>query len=395
MTSIIARVEAVDVRVPLPHPLQLGAMRIEARGYAVVTVTTDDGLTGHAIALNRDTPVAAAVNGVLARAIVGTPADRVGEAWERMFDATIAAGRVGTVMRGLSLVDIALWDVKGKRAGLPVWSLLGGARASVGVAIVGGYPRADLRPEEVGERVAAYSHDGYDVIKIARAPDNAVTRRILQTARDGLRSGARLVVDAAWVHRTPEQALREVAEWGDVPIAWLEDPMPPENVEACARLARRAPVPIGYGDEITDEHLMTRLMQAEALGVVRVDATDDRRDQRRRAGRQRRGAGRAPRLVPRLPGDARPPRARPPGPDRDRDVRPRGQPLRAVEHAPGRRPADRGRTGDVTRGLGARLRARRGADRPLPRRPRLRTADAAPRRALDGICGPRTPPVPA
>lgn len=273
MSDVIARVEAVDLRVPLPQPLQLGTMRIEARGYVAVTVTTDDGLTGQAIALNRDTPVAAAVNGVLARAVVGTPADRIGEAWDRMFDATISAGRVGTIMRGLSLVDIALWDVKGKRAGLPVWSLLGGARESVAVAIVGGYPRADLRPEEVGERVAAYSRDGYDVIKIARAADNAVTRRILHTARDGLRSSARLVVDAAWVHRTPEQALREVAEWGDVPIAWLEDPMPPENVEACARLARRAPVPIGYGDEITDEHLMTRLMQAEALGVVRVDAT--------------------------------------------------------------------------------------------------------------------------
>jgi L-alanine-DL-glutamate epimerase-like enolase superfamily enzyme len=83
LTGSIARVEAVDVRVPLPQPLQLGAMRIESRGYAVVTVTTDDGLTGHAIALNRDTPVAAAVNGVLARALVGTPADRIGEAWER------------------------------------------------------------------------------------------------------------------------------------------------------------------------------------------------------------------------------------------------------------------------------------------------------------------------
>jgi L-alanine-DL-glutamate epimerase-like enolase superfamily enzyme len=273
LSSVIARVEAVDVRVPLPQPLQLGTMRIAERGYAVVSVTTDDGLSGHAIALNRDTPVAAAVNGVLARAIVGTPADRIGEAWERMFASTIAAGRVGTVLRGLSLIDIALWDVKGKRAGLPVWSLLGGARETVGVAIVGGYPRADLRPEEIGERVAAYSRDGYDVVKIARASDNAVTRRILHTARDGIRSSTRLVVDAAWVHRTPEAVLREVAEWGDVPIAWLEDPMPPENVEACARLARRAPVPIGYGDEITDEHLMTRLMQAEALGVVRVDAT--------------------------------------------------------------------------------------------------------------------------
>ena len=64
-----------------------------------------------------------------------------------------------------------------------------------------------------------------------------------------------------------------VHSWGDVPLAWLEDPMPPENVTACARLARLLPAPVGYGDEITDEHLLARLVEAEAMRVVRVDAT--------------------------------------------------------------------------------------------------------------------------
>jgi hypothetical protein len=98
-------------------------------------------------------------------------------------------------MRALSLVDIALWDVKGKRAGMPVWSLLRRRARVGGVAIVGGYPRADLRPEEVGERVAAYSRDGYDVVKIARAPDN---RGHAPHPADGAATGLRSGRAAGW-----------------------------------------------------------------------------------------------------------------------------------------------------------------------------------------------------
>jgi L-alanine-DL-glutamate epimerase-like enolase superfamily enzyme len=236
-------------------------------------VTTASGLEGHAIALSRDAPVSAAVNDLLARAVTGCDASRIGEAWERMFKGSIAAGRVGVVMRALSLVDIALWDVLGQRAGLPVWQLLGGARPDVEVMMVGGYPRSDVAPEDVGERVAAYSQEGYGLVKIARSADNDVTRRILRRAVDGMRPGDRLVVDAAWAYATSEQVMRDVAAWGEVPLAWLEDPMPPENVTACARLARLLPAPVGYGDEITDEHLLARLVEAEAMRVVRVDAT--------------------------------------------------------------------------------------------------------------------------
>src|SRR5690606_27034462 len=151
-------------------------------------------LTGHAVALSRDMPVAETVNGVLARAVTGADSCRVGEAWERMFRGSIAAGRVGIAMRALSLVDIALWDILGKRAGLPVCELLGGTGTETPVLRVGGYPRGDIAPEAVGERVAGYSQEGYDLVKVARSPDTAVMARILHTATRGLRAGSRLVV---------------------------------------------------------------------------------------------------------------------------------------------------------------------------------------------------------
>src|SRR5215468_6809472 len=97
----IVRVTAEDVVMPLPHPLQLGPMVIAERRYVVATVETASGLVGHGIALARDTPVREAVNGVLARAVIGHDAGSISAAWERMFRGSIAGGRLGTVMRGL------------------------------------------------------------------------------------------------------------------------------------------------------------------------------------------------------------------------------------------------------------------------------------------------------
>jgi L-alanine-DL-glutamate epimerase-like enolase superfamily enzyme len=176
-------------------------------------------------------------------------------------------------MRAISLVEIALWDVKGQAAGLPVWALLGGARTEAEVMMVGGYARPGVAPEELGQIVADYAADGYRRVKIARAPDPAVTTAVVRAAADRLPPVGELVVDAAWALRDAEHLRRETAGWGDAPIAWLEDPMPPENVAACARLARGRALPIGWGDEVTDEHVLRRLAEADCLDVLRIDAT--------------------------------------------------------------------------------------------------------------------------
>src|SRR3954454_21344642 len=138
MVDPIAEVRAVTTQLDLPRPLQLGSMHIAHRAYAVVTVRTESGLVGKAFALSRDAPVAAVANEQLAPVLVGRDSDLVAARFDDCFRATIASGRVGVVMRALSLVDVALWDLKGQRAGLPLWRLLGGFAPEVPAMIVGG-----------------------------------------------------------------------------------------------------------------------------------------------------------------------------------------------------------------------------------------------------------------
>jgi L-alanine-DL-glutamate epimerase-like enolase superfamily enzyme len=268
----IVEVTAVTTRLELPRPIVLGTMRIASRAYAVVTVRTESGLEGNAFALSRDAPVAAVVQQQLAPVLVGRDSDLVAARFDECFRATVASGRVGVVLRALSLVDVALWDVKGKRAGLPLWRLLGGNAPEVPAMVVGGYPTGEP-PEELAARVGEYGRDGWPLVKLARVGDHAVMRRLVDASLAAIPDGTRLVVDAAWSWRRPDEVVRELEAWGDPPLAWLEDPLPTEDVEAYRKLAGCSSAPIGAGDEITDPHLLRAHLAADTLDVLRVDAT--------------------------------------------------------------------------------------------------------------------------
>jgi L-alanine-DL-glutamate epimerase-like enolase superfamily enzyme len=268
----ITEVEALTTRLELPRPLRLGPLEIRHRDYVVVTVTTASGLEGKAFSLTRGTPAAAVVSEVLAPLLVGRDADLVAARWDECFRATIAAGRTGVVMRALSLVDAALWDVKAQRAGLPLWRLLGGAEQDVPTMIVAAYPTGEP-PAELGAKVVHYAERGWRLLKIARIPNPEGMRTLLESAANGLPAGAELVVDAAWVWRRPRDAVRELRLWGQTPLAWIEDPFPPEDIPAYVELRRSCNVPLGAGDDVTDRHVLRAHLQASSLDVVRVDAT--------------------------------------------------------------------------------------------------------------------------
>lgn len=268
----VASVAATTVVLPLPAPLRLGSTVITQREYAVVRVRTEAGLEGCAFALTRDLPLAEAIRR-LGPQLVGRDSELVADAWEHLFRSTVVGGRSGIVVRAIALLDVALWDIKGKRAGLPVWSLLGGLRREVPVLMVGGYPVGTTSPDALVERVLAYAQAGYRLVKLARSPDPAVTASILESVLAKLPDDSRLIVDAAWCWRSARDALVELASWGETRIAWLEDPLVPEDVAACAQLRSHSPVPLGFGDEVASPHLLHTLVREGAVDVLRIDAT--------------------------------------------------------------------------------------------------------------------------
>ena len=174
-------------------------------------------------------------------------------------------------MRAIGLVDIALWDLAAQAAGVPLWRLLGGSDPVAPGLLVAAYPLADRTPESLAEDVIRYGAAGWTLLKVARDPDPGRMRRWLETAAGGLPAGARLVVDAGYGWRSSEEALAEIPLWGDVPLAWLEDPLVPEDAESCAEIRRGGPHPVGVGDEVTHITTFRALLDAGALDVLRLD----------------------------------------------------------------------------------------------------------------------------
>ena len=271
MIDPIASIDVATVRLRLPVPLRLGPVEIASREYAAVRVTTGSGLVGSAYCLTREAPVDACVTRLVVPALVGTDGAAPDAAWHRASRATVLVGRVGLVLRALGLVDIALWDIAAQRAGTPLWRMLAGSPEPVPVMIVAAYPLADRSPESLADDVIRHAAAGYRLLKVARDPDPARMRRLLDRVAARLPTAARIVVDAGFGWEAPSAALAEVSAWGGHPLAWLEDPLVPEDVEGYAELRRRAACAIGVGDELSSQASFRALAAADALDVLRLD----------------------------------------------------------------------------------------------------------------------------
>jgi L-alanine-DL-glutamate epimerase-like enolase superfamily enzyme len=260
------------VVLDLPEPLRLGPMTVVSREYATVRVTTEDGLTGKAYCLTRNAPVAACVERLVAPIARGADSADIRGIRDRCTRANVMVARTGLALRALGLVDVALWDVAAQRAGVPLYALLGRDPEPVPVMMVAAYPLASRTVEQLAGDVLGYAAAGYRLLKVARSADAAFMRRWLEGIAAELPAAARLVVDAGYGWTSSAEALAEVAAWGSLELAWLEDPLVPEDVDGIARLRRDGSLPIGVGDELAEKATFAALLGANALDVVRLDA---------------------------------------------------------------------------------------------------------------------------
>ena len=125
----IERVVALRASFALATPLRLGGAEIRAREFTFVRITTRSGIEGKAFALSRGLPGDILITEVLAPGLVGSDPDAILERVAACAATVAAPSRPGMVTRAISLVEIALWDIKAQRAATPLWRLLGGYRA--------------------------------------------------------------------------------------------------------------------------------------------------------------------------------------------------------------------------------------------------------------------------
>lgn len=234
-------------------------------------VDTADGLSGMAYCLSREAPMTEIVDRLVAPHAIGADSDDPEAAWERMLRGSAIVGRVGLVRRAIGLVDIALWDVAGQRAGRPVWDLLGSDRAPRETMLVASYPTPERPIAEVVAEVTEQTAEGWPLVKISRAGDPAYMGELIRALNRELPASCGLVVDVGFGWRDADEALSDIRAWGDIELAWLEDPLLPEDVVGCARIRRETGLTVSVGDEVTDPAVLRALVEGNAVDVLRID----------------------------------------------------------------------------------------------------------------------------
>jgi len=166
----IASVSVCTARVPLDRVTSFATRTVKARDYCLVKVHSSEGVEGigfcYAGSLAGDV-TRVAVETLLAPMLVGEESTRVEGLWEEMYRAALLHGRAGSVMRAISILDIALWDLNARAVKLPLYSYLGcWAKDKVLAYASGGYYLDGKTPRHLGKELVSYVRQGFKAVKI-------------------------------------------------------------------------------------------------------------------------------------------------------------------------------------------------------------------------------------
>ena len=286
----ITAVRASWLRAPIPperqHVSDFG--RNDSFNTCLVEVETDAGLTGLGEAkvgvgnLGNYAGVVETIRRELAPIIIGRDPRDVTALWEAMYNGSRAhyvaregrtfpiVGRRGVTISAISGVDIALWDLLGKSLGQPIWRLLGGrVRERVPAYASGGWAPVGA----IGKQLRQYVERGHRAVKMrvglqdASVEDSAARVR---EVRETLGPGIAIMADAhgTWSVREAQRFTRKVA---DCDLAWLEEPVSPDNLPGQAEVRAATDIPIASGESEQTRFAFRDLIAARAADILQPD----------------------------------------------------------------------------------------------------------------------------
>ncbi|HYI57174.1 MAG TPA: mandelate racemase/muconate lactonizing enzyme family protein [Microlunatus sp.] len=275
----IAHLKLSSITLPLATPIS-DAKVLTGRqkpmtevAFLFVEVTTENGHTGIGFSYSKRAggPGQFAHAKEIAEVLIGEDPNDIGKLWVKLCWAGASVGRSGLATQAIAAFDVALWDLKAKRANLPLPKLLGSYRDSVRTYNTsGGFLHTPI--EQVKENAAASLERGIGAIKLkVGQPDWRLDVARVSAVRDYLADDVPLMVDAnqQWDRATAMRMGRIFEEFG---LIWIEEPLDAYDAEGHAQLARALDTPIATGEMLSSVAEHARLIEVGAADVVQPDA---------------------------------------------------------------------------------------------------------------------------
>ena len=272
----ITDVEAIYLRLP-----QVKEQCDSGQDALVVRVSTDAGITGIGEVDSAPLAVKGAIDGPfshttasgLRELLIGEDPFQTEYLWYKMYRKNTYGGRRGVGLHAMSGIDIALWDIKGKALGQPIWKLLGGGFHKrirpYASSLFGPTPQA------TGDVARRFRDRGFTAVKFGWDPMGQSEKTdiaLVREARRGLGDDADLMIDAGlvWDAKTAIQRARAFADYN---IFWLEEPLLPDDYDGYRKLSEATHIRIAAGEEESNRQSFIELMDRGRIDVVQVDLT--------------------------------------------------------------------------------------------------------------------------
>jgi len=271
--STISQVEAFEVTIPLPKPLQLGAISILHREYVIVRVHDTDGNIGTAYGLTRNAPMSQIVMKLVAPYWEKQPLDDHESFYNHAVRANVCLGTNGVFWRAISLCDCALYDLFAKRENVPLSNYLGGTVQTTPTVLVWGYPLPDETPQSLAEQMEVMTPYQPAGVKIASSGDAVKDTERLKTCRSALPDDIPLMIDLHWHIQDPSDFIQIAHVWSDFNMGWIEDPVPFDDFKGMRMLAESLDFPVSMGDEQSGVRHFEQIIEHGGVNILRLDAT--------------------------------------------------------------------------------------------------------------------------
>jgi len=240
---------------------------LRGQGAVIIEIVTDEGITGIGEAMGRPGPLGSAgyINEVLAPMLIGEDPRQIDVLWHAMNEELRFAPM------GISGVDMALWDIRGKLYNEPLVNLLGGTFREQVDCYASPIPFM-ATPDDSANKAQDFLKQGFRAIKLKIGRGIAVDIEHVAAVRDAIGHDVKLLVDANGAYTVSEsvQLAKKLVRLG---VFWLEEPVHPEYVDDLARVRSRVDLPIASGEWLGTVYQFRDLVKAEAVDIVMPNIT--------------------------------------------------------------------------------------------------------------------------
>ena len=269
----IVRIEIRQVDL-LPPVVRTDAIQsFQCQETPMVRIWDADGASGTGYSYTIGTggsAVMAMLRDCLVPFLLGKDADDIDGIWTGMLFRTHAATVGAITALAMAAIDTALWDLRCRRAKLPLHKAAGGAKSKIAVYTTeGGWLHHP--PEQLIDETLKAREEGFAGAKLkVGKPTGAEDRRRLSAVRAKIGPDFELMVDANQRFSAAE-ALRRAALFADLDLGWFEEPLPADDVDGHVRLQAGTRIPIAVGESLYSPGQFADYLKRNACGIVQVD----------------------------------------------------------------------------------------------------------------------------